>query len=248
MRRFLCLLTLVLSGLSAFATSAAHASTFDVSPIMLNLSAKVASGMISVTNQSTEALRFQVTAFAWDQRADGEMVLTPTKDVVFFPAMLTLNPTEARNIRVGVNVAPGAAEKSYRVFVQELPPLVKQGEEGVVRVLTKMGIPVFLEAEKPKATPTVGALNLSGDQFSFSLKNAGNAHFRAEKILIVAKDGSKAIHMQEVPGWYVLAAGTRNYDVKLPKAACDGLKSINVEVVSDEGNTQAALANARCGS
>jgi fimbrial chaperone protein len=63
----------------------AHASTFDVSPITLTLSAKVPSGMLVVTNRGAEPLRFQVSAFAWDQKPNGEMVLKPTTDVVFFP-------------------------------------------------------------------------------------------------------------------------------------------------------------------
>src|SRR5688572_1427351 len=70
----------------------AFASNFDVSPIMLELSQDAASGTIVVTNRSPEVMRLQVTAFAWGQRADGEMTLAATKDVVFFPAMLSLKP------------------------------------------------------------------------------------------------------------------------------------------------------------
>src|SRR5262245_20832967 len=101
---------------------AAHASEFDVSPVTLTLNGQMTSTMLTITNRGSEAVRFHVSAFAWDQRPDGEMVLNPTTDVVFFPAMLTLNPKEARNLRVGTNVKPGAVEKTYRIFVQELPP------------------------------------------------------------------------------------------------------------------------------
>jgi fimbrial chaperone protein len=176
------------------------------------------------------------------------MVLKPTTDVVFFPALLTLSPNEKRNLRIGVQVRPGAAEKSYRVFVQELPPLVKSGtEDGTVRVLTKMGIPIFLEPPGAKSAPAVGGLSLQGSTLKFEVKNGGTAHFRSQKVLVTAKAGSKVLHSQEVEGWYVLAGGVREYVVELPKAACQGLSSIQVDLESDKGAVKAALSNAHCG-
>ena len=87
--------------LAALAASPARAANFDVSPTLLTLSNKAASATLVITNRTPELLRFHVTAFAWKQRADGEMILEPTKDIVFFPAMLSLNPKDSRQIRVG---------------------------------------------------------------------------------------------------------------------------------------------------
>jgi fimbrial chaperone protein len=248
MGRFLFCLALACAGLGGLFVRSAHASSFEVAPISLTLSAKVTSGMLVVTNRSPEPLRFHITAFAWDQKPDGEMVLTPTKDLVFFPAMLTLNPQEARNLRIGANIKPAGAEKSYRVFVQELPALASADQDpaSTVGVLTKMGVPVFLEGETPKTTPALTGLALQGSKLTFQVKNPGNVHFRPEKLLVRAKDGQTILHTEEVDGWYVLAGKSTTYIVSLPTTVCTTLKSVDVELKSDRGPATATLGNAHC--
>jgi fimbrial chaperone protein len=248
MRRFLGVLALLCAAFSSFALERAHASGFEVSPITLTLSANAKSAMLTVTNQSAEPLRFHVTAAAWDQRPDGEMVLTPTTDIMFFPAMLTLNPQEARNLRVGVNVKPGATEKAYRVFVQELPRLVTADnkEASAVGILTKMGVPVFVQPEAPKTAPTLAGLALRENKLTFAVGNTGTEHFRSETITIRAKDGAKELFVKELDGWYVLAGRSTSYGVALPPEVCTGLKAVEVVLTSDKGKAAATLGNAHC--
>jgi fimbrial chaperone protein len=233
----------------ALQTVPARAANFDVAPIMLSLSNKTASATLVVTNRSPETLRFHVTAFAWKQRADGEMILEPTKDIVFFPAMLSLKSKESRQIRVGAKVKPGAVERSYRLFVEELPPLARNSQEeaNAIRVLTKMGLPVFVEAATPKATPTITSPQLKGRELTFSVKNTGNTHMRVQKVMLTAKAASKTVHSEELPGWYVLAGGVRTYVVKLPDAACKEATSVEVQMESESGSPKAMLPSFSCG-
>jgi fimbrial chaperone protein len=246
MTRWLIGLVLTCIALFCISPGAAHASAFDVSPVTLTLTAQTTSAMLTVTNRGAEALRFHISAFTWDQKPDGEMVLNPTTDVVFFPAMLTLNPHEERNLRVATSVKPGTVEKTYRVFVQELPPPVTAENPGVVRVLTKMGIPIFVQPAAPTAKPVLSDLALRGQQVTFTLKNAGNKHLRLEKLVVTTSDGGKAVHSREIDPWYVLAGGTRSYVVELPADVCKGLRSVHVELASDNGAAKADLADARC--
>jgi fimbrial chaperone protein len=247
MTRSLIGLVLVCTGLFSFSPRQAQASAFDVSPVTLTLTAQATSGMITVTNRGTEPMRFHVSAFSWQQKGSGEMVLNPTNEVVFFPAMLTLNPKEARNLRVGVNIKPGAVEKTYRVFVQELPPAVTSENPGVVRVLTKMGIPVFVQpTAAPTAKPVLSELAVQGHQITFKLTNAGNRHLRLQKLLVSATNNGKVLHTKEIDPWYVLAGGTHTYAVELPVDVCKALKSVHVELESDSGAAKASLADAHC--
>jgi fimbrial chaperone protein len=235
--------------LSALGAAPVRAANFDVAPTLLTLSDKAASTTLVITNRAAEELRFQVTAFAWNQRADGEMILAPTKDIVFFPAMLALRPKEARQIRVGAKVKPGSVERSYRLFVEELPPVARNQKEenNTIRVLTKMGLPVFVQATAPKVTPSLTPLQVSGRELTFSVKNAGNTHLRVQKVLLTARNAGKTVHSEELPAWYVLAGGVRTYSVKLPDAACKAATSLEVQMQSESGSPKTALASFSCG-
>src|SRR5687767_1199162 len=82
----------------AFAPSMASAEGIEVQPIALTLSSTISTGILVVANRTPTPIRFHVTAKAWRQKPDGEMVFDDTQDIVFFPSMLTLNPDESRNL------------------------------------------------------------------------------------------------------------------------------------------------------
>lgn len=224
------------------AAGSAQAGTFQVSPVRLPLSATTTSGLLKVKNESNEQLRFQVTAFSWAQGPDGAMQLAPTQDVVFFPAMLTLKPGESRNIRVGAVVTPGPVEKTYRVFVEELPPLGDQANPNAIRVRMRMGIPIFLEAAAPAATPKLDALAVSGQKVSFALMNTGTAHFFTKRVHVAALGGDgKPLFERDLPAWYVLGGGLRSYALELPQSACASTR-LTVRVDTDKTSFSSSLA------
>lgn len=228
------------------AAAPARAANFEVSPVTLTLSAQMTSGLFTLTNRSPETLRFHVSAFAWDQSPTDDMVLTPTTEVVFFPAMVVLAPGEERKLRIGLQTKPGAIEKTYRVFVQELPPPTTEANPNAVRVLTKMGMPVFVTADGQKPVPALSELALQGNVVRVDLGNTGTAHCRAERIVVVAKKGPQTVHREEFKGWYVLPGKHHTYTVTLPAEACSAVTSVEVEAVTDKGTVKAQLPTARC--
>lgn len=230
-------------GLIFFQAGQARASTFEVTPVRLPLTATSTSKLLTVRNQSSEVLRFQVTAFAWNQSPEGELKLAPTQDLVVFPSLLSIKPGETRNLRVGALTSFGPSEKSYRVFVEELPQLVQQqNSPNAIRVLTKMGIPVFLEPASPSAAPRIDALTLKQTTLSFSLANAGISHFLAQKVRITASESNgTALFQQDLPAWYVLAGGSRLYRTDLPAAVCAATR-IMVSAETDKGSIEASIA------
>ena len=222
---------------------------FDVSPLTLSLSGKTATGTIAITNRSKDVLRLHVTAFKWSQRADGEAVLKPTKEVVFFPAMISLNPNQSRQIRVGSKVKPGAVERTYRIFVQELPPLTKKEDTpNAVKVLTKLGMPVFVAAQRPKVTPGLTAPAVSGKTLTFSARNTGNTHMRIKQIKITARNPKGEVERIEQAGWYVLANGRRDYQIPLSDKICEQATTIEVDMETTDGSVKANLPTLSCGS
>ncbi len=222
---------LVMAALVLGASSVASAATFSVNPTQIMLSGKATSALLTLSNDSDEPIRFQLSAFAWTQSPAGEIGLAPTRDVVFFPALLTLGPKEQRRIRVGATVPVAAVERTYRIFVEELPPLQAPGGGAAVRVLTKMGVPIFLRPAKEAATATLNGLGVRSGALHFSVANTGTVHFVPEQITVraIGRDG-KPVLEQDVTGWYILAAGRRDFDVPLPGAQCDRITSLAIEV------------------
>jgi fimbrial chaperone protein len=208
----------------------ASAATFTVNPTQIFLSGKTTTALLTLRNDSEETLRFQLTGFAWQQTPSGEISLTATEDVVFFPALLTLGPKEERRIRVGTTVAAAAQERTYRIFVEELPP-ADATKENAVRVLTKMGIPIFIRPAKEVATADLRDLAMRAGALHFAVHNRGTVHFVPQRVVVRALGASgEKLAEHDAKAWYILAGGRRDFDVDLPAAACGRVASLTVDV------------------
>lgn len=234
LRTWLRLIFAVCFGLVALQGGRAWAATFEVSPVRIPLSDEAPSALLAVRNQSSEPLRFQVKVFTWTQGTTGEMQLAPTQDLIVFPTIFSLKPGEGRNLRIGSAAPAGGAEKTYRVFVEELPP-PRAVEPGKIRVLTRMGVPVFLSPKGVAPAPQIGALGVLQDDLSFSLYNRGTGYFLTRRVHVtgVAADGREVFN-RDLPAWYVLAGGTRNYTLALPPEAC---RAARVTVTAETEST-----------
>ena len=231
MKQRIRLAALALAALVSLAGSSARAATFTVNPTQIFLSGSTTTALLTVKNESDETLRFQLTAFGWQQAPNGEVQLTATQDVVFFPALLTLGPKEERRIRVGSTVPAAAQERTYRIFVEELPPQSTQTEKAAVRVLTKMGVPIFIRPGKDTATATLRDLGMRAGSLHFAVANSGTVHFVPEKIFVrgAAADGKRVLE-RELQGWYILAGGVRDFEVPISAADCSGIRTFEVTV------------------
>ena len=230
---------------------AAWAADFTVNPIQIFLSAQTQSAILTVQNTSTEPLRFQLTAFAWAQDSAGQMLLTPTTEVIFFPRLLTLAPNEQRIVRVGTSVKPGPVERTFRIFVEELPPSTAQSAPpGQVRVLARMGIPIFVEAHIARAELRLAPPTLAAGRVTFELSNAGTRHSIPQQIhLRGLGPAGESVWERELDGWYILAGDRRVYEVALPREDCARTRTIAVEVKAGEQSLAERLdvAAAACG-
>ncbi len=242
----------LLLGYLAASVGEARASAFTVNPIRITLSGKDQSALLSLQSQSSESLRFKVVAKAWSQSPQGEMQLRDTKDIVVFPTLLTLGPKEERKLRIGSTVRAAAVEKAYRVFVQELPPLrtPKSATKSEVRVLTKMGIPIFVRPTKTILAGKVEGIGLVRGKLSFTVRNTGNVYFLVRSVRVKVLDAHGATSFEKsVEGWYLLAGGTRIWTVEIPRSACLKSKAATIEVQSEDTSFggRAQLAAVACG-
>jgi fimbrial chaperone protein len=231
-------------GLGLLRPEVARPGNLQVSPVLIELSPQTPTALLTLRNDSPDRIRYEVQARAWRQSPQGEMILDPTTDVIFFPALLTLAPGEQRNVRVGTaaGVTPGEVERSYRIFVEELPPAVRPADATKVRVLTRVGIPVFLEPPKPAPRPEVTGMALAGEKLSFQIRNGGNVRAKPLAVRIVARGGRGEILSDKgIDVWYVLARGERLLDVVLPKERCAEARAVAVEVTLEGGSIRGEL-------
>jgi fimbrial chaperone protein len=226
----------------------AHAANFAVSPVDVRLGSGQRSQLVVMTNQDNTSLRFQLNAYRWDERPDGQMVLTPTDDVIFFPQLFDLPPHGSQNIRVGAIAPAIEGEKTYRLVMHQLKsfepprPVENVGRITLIKVLTNVSIPVFVEPAAPAAQASISSLTLRNSTLSFSVKNSGNTHFRIKSLRVEGFGaGAQPVFSKTAQGWYVLASGSRNYELALSGPDCSRANRLHLSVETDCGKLQSEL-------
>jgi fimbrial chaperone protein len=241
-------LTLLAPALHDGAT--ARAGTFTVSTVQIFLSAQTKSEILAVRNTSDTPIRFQAGVFAWDQSVQGEMVLTATRDIVLFPTLFTLKPEEERNLRVGMATPPAGREKTYRLFIEELPSQAgESAPPGQVTIRTRLGIPIFVRPPKEVSDGRVEQVAVRDGRLTFAVRNTGTVHFLAQAVRVEGFDGSgETVLETTLEGWYVLAGGTRLFDLELPAETCPRLKAIVIAAETSKSSIaeRSELSTATC--
>jgi fimbrial chaperone protein len=249
-------LTAAIVGAVIVVTAPARAANFAISPVNVILAHDQRSQLISVTNQNGAPLRFQLSAYVWNQQPDGRMALTPTDDVIFFPRLFSIQPGEVQNIRVGTIVPATEDEKTYRLVIRQLKSFEPPRPVGTVKrvtvitVLTNVSIPVFVEPPVATARAGINSLALRNGTLSFVVGNSGNAHFRIENLRVEGFGaGPQPVFSKTAKGWYVLAHGSRDYQLAVPRADCSRVNRMDLSVKTDRGvlHSELPVSAANCG-
>ena len=210
----------------------AKASDFTVSPTEVNLSAATTSALVTLRNEGQTPLRFEISVLVWREDEAGTMQLTPAPEVTFFPKLIELGAGASRNIRVGIGTSvAGGVERSYRLFVEELPN-DSAPKATMVALRTKIGIPIFVRPSQPVRSAVVESVGVEpGGTVSVRVKNTGNLHAIVDSLTIVGRNaGNAATFTHDVKGWYVLPGATRAFRLALTPAECRATTSLAVTV------------------
>jgi fimbrial chaperone protein len=115
---------------------------------------------------------------------------------------------------------------------EELPPLATpQGGATGVRILTRMGIPVFLQPASVMQKGHIERIAVHSSKLSFRVKNSGSIHFVEQAVRVRGfGPAGDSLFEHQVAGWYVLAGGSRTHELELPKEACAKIRALAVEV------------------
>lgn len=204
-----------------------------VTPIRLDLGRAAKSGVITVINEGTEKLHVQMKAFEWTQDAEGKDQYTETAEIIFFPKMMILEKNEQRIIRAGIKIPAVAREKTYRLFIEEIPEPRKA--EGVnVAIAIRFGVPIFVKPLKEEAKGEIEKNELSKGILNAIVKNKGNLHFIINSINLKGKNiTGMEIFSKELSGWYLLSGASRIYTTQIPPEICNDITKLDIQVKTD---------------
>jgi fimbrial chaperone protein len=201
---------------------------FSVSPIRIEFDRATRTSSLTVRNDGTEKLQAQVTLSAWTQDETGKDVYADSKDLVFFPRILTVEPGGEALVRVGVRSLPPAVERTYRLYVEEIPAPRKDGG-ATVNLRVRFGVGVFVKPPVETVRGEVVGLAIEKGVIRVPVRNTGTVSFRTEKVVVRGTRKDAGPLLEEIAGWYVLAGATRTFSLVLSPDECRGLTRLDVE-------------------
>ncbi len=205
-------------------------------PLRVAMDRATRAAEIVIRNDDETPLRLQVQAMSWRQDEDGRDRYEEADGLIYFPRALEVPPRESRLVRVGIRAAPVAREETYRLFIEQLPPPgPAEKTKGVsLRVLLRIGVPVFVAPAQPERKAEIEQLVLHGGQARVTVANHGNVHVAADRFEVEALGSDGAIlFTRQVQERYFLAGAVRPSTVELPRELCPQVARLRVSLAGE---------------
>ena len=212
--RLLGVCAVATAAISVFLAGPAGASELRVEPILLELNAPAAAGILTVRNDEDAVVAVQTRVFRWSQ-SNGRESLDPTTDVVASPPIVRLAPHTDYTVRIvrALKQAVGG-EESYRLFIDQLPTGQRLGERSVA-ILVRQSIPVFFRSAQISKATLSWSLSYEHDGVVITAKNLGDEHLRVADLRLRDGAGTSIGFGHGLVG-YVLGRSSMSFTVRRP--------------------------------
>ena len=221
----------------------ASAGEFRVTPIRLDFDNETRTAIVNVLTEGPEKLNLQIKALEWTQDSNGKDAYADTSDIIFFPKIMTVEGGEEKSIRAGVQMPPPLREKTYRLFVEEIPQPKKKSDGVNIAIAIRFGIPVFVKPAKDEVKAEINKVELSAGVLGVLVTNTGNVHLQVTSVDLKGFDSSgREVFSQQIGGWYLLNGGQGSTP---PHTSGCWRSKIDVEVVTDRLTLKARLKLAK---
>jgi fimbrial chaperone protein len=224
-----------------FLPAAALPASFFVSPVRVDLSVRKTTAAMTVRNDSEKPVVIQLHATAWTQ-AGGQDSTTPTTDLIATPPLFTLQPQGAQIVRLGLRKPDTLAttEQTFRVFLQEVPPPPKPGDQGVTMAL-RLSIPVFVAPASPKGPALLWRADMQPDgDINLRVENTGDTHSQITQLRLFADKADKPVVGLDVVN-YVLAGQSREWKLKPESGPASTNRRFHLVAETDAGRADTEL-------
>jgi fimbrial chaperone protein len=188
----------------------AHAGSFSISPLRVELRSGTPTGALTIRNQEGTPVVVQAEVMLWEQ-AGGQDLLAPTRDLLVSPAVFTLPGNGSQLVRVALRrAADPERELSYRLLLTEVPQQSGAGFTGL-NVALRLSLPVFVQPG-PSAVPRLdwSASRVASGRLAITARNAGTAHARVLSFSVAPTADATAAIPQDV-ATYLLPGQDRTW-------------------------------------
>lgn len=220
--------------------SAAHAGSFMVDPVRVELGPYQLSSALTLRNDDKEPAVIRIEARAWDQSGN-EDTFEPSKEILVTPPIVTIPPGAEQIIRVALRRAlDPQKELQYRIFMQEVPPPPRPGFSGL-QVALRISVPVFVQPDSSVAAKPVWkvAYRAKDQILQVRLSNAGNAHVQMQEFRL--SEPKKVAFTVQQASVYVLPGHSHEWTIKLdPSVRIAGTKVL-LKAATDAGEVDQEL-------
>lgn len=212
--------------------SVGYSGQWRVAPIWITLDQRARSSVVTILNDGEETVHLQGKAMEWTQDSEGKDVYQETNDLIFFPRILMLKKGEQKIIRAGIRVPATSKEKTYRLFIEEIPqPKTDTADSTQLTVAIRFGIPVFVKPLTEEPAAELASVTLSKGVVSANVRNTGNTHFRISEVTLKGSDGKgQETFTEKLNGWYLLTGVGRVYSISIPAEKCASTKQLDLTV------------------
>ncbi len=212
----------------------AHSVNFSINPVRIFLDSQSKTNVMKIMNQSDEELSLQIRSYSWSHDINGENIYEPTKEIIFFPKIFSIGKGEEKLIRIGTLLQQGGQEKTYRLFIEEIPAPTPE-KAAAVRMIMKVGTPVFISPIQPDSEGELASAEVRRGDVHLNLINRGNVHFIVNSISLEGQDKSgKEIYRSETGGWYIHGGHAKEYVIGIPEEQCHKIHTLNVDISTDK--------------
>lgn len=184
----------------------ARASTFEVSPVVLELPPGRAAAVVKITNRDVHEINLQIRTFIWSQD-EGKDNLTPTEDLAASPPLFKLDPGQSQVIRVLLRTPAGNKEVPYRLLIDELPTAETAS---AVKFAFRISMPVFAQPAAASKPEMVWKLQCAAGGCAVLARNNGSRRIKFIKMELTLADGAK-VTPTAAENPYVLPGAWRKY-------------------------------------
>ena len=204
----------------------ASAAEFGLSTTRIHLDASHPVETLDVTNRDSQAVAFEVQVNRWRQDAEGAWQLVPDDTLVVHPLIVRMEAGATSRVRIGSLSPTVAEEQAYRIVLAELPDRAKE-KPGMVRMLARINLPVFVQPADAKPVLAVSVDAFGAKDAKLMLRNTGTAYSEPmDGTLRVVDAAGKTLQETPLKSPYVLAGAQAAVNATLSGAVCARAASI----------------------